>query len=182
MTPTSFPNNLSNEYDRIVYVDMDGVIVDFNNGFKKLPGSNGLTSKQYDERYGENSIWDVINVYGKIKFFSGLPWMSDGMKLWSFVHTNFINVKILTALGKSDKQDKKTSSGKRMWLKLNIPDLDDEDIIMVPNKFAKRHYARPGDILIDDTNVCIDGFNRKGGIGILHKNANSTIQRLKKYV
>jgi len=179
MIPLAPKNNLSQKYDRIVYCDMDGVIADFARKSAEL----GFPVEPQDkDQPKDEEMWNAIEAYGKDKFFADLNWLSDGQKLWNYISENFINVKILTALGKADQVDKLTSKGKRTWLRRNIPMLNDNDILMVPNKFAKKNYARPGDILIDDTEVCIQGWLRKGGIGILHKNANDTIQQLERYV
>ena len=124
----------------------------------------------------------AIDAYGKSKFFSELKWMPGGKELWAFVNQHFIRVKILSALGKTDKIDKKTSTGKREWLSHHIPSLTSDDIILVDNKHHKRRYCKPGDIIIDDTPIIIEEWNKKGGIGILHKTAGETINILKRYI
>lgn len=163
------------EHTRTVYVDMDGVIADFDHGFIEIAGMS-------PESVDDNELWSRISARGKSRFFSELPWMPGGQELWQFVTQNFLQVKILTALGKSDAQDKQTSTGKRQWLQKNIPDLQDSDIIMVPNKHKKRHYSKPGDIIIDDTESTIHEWNKKGGIGILHRTASETLSKLRPYV
>ena len=50
-----------------------------------------------------------------------------------------------------------------------------------PGSRLKAQYADPSIILIDDTDYVLDGFVKAGGIGILHKNVNETIQQLKLY-
>ena len=166
----------TNDILRTVYVDMDGVIADFDLGFEKLTGFT--TNSVSDEQ-----LWKLISDNGKFKFFSDLPWTSGGKELWLYVSQNFIKVKILTALGRSDVIDGGLASkGKRMWLHKNIPELKDSDIIMVANKHKKRHYSKPGDIIIDDRESTISEWNKKGGIGILYKSTPQTIEQLKKYV
>lgn len=168
--------------NKLIYVDMDGVIVDFNKGFKLLKGSGGITATEYEDIHGKDSIWKVIDNYDRRKFFSNLPWTYDGQKLWNFISKKFKNIKILTALGRSDEIHKNTSNGKREWLGKNIPSLTDENIIMVQNKHAKKHWSFPDMILVDDREVVIDGWNSKGGIGILHKNTHQTIKKLKEVI
>ena len=163
------------EHKRMVYVDMDGVVADFNRGFNELFNLSPDTLT-------DDQLWARIEAHGKYKFFAGLPWMPGGKELWSFITQNFLQVKICTALGKSDATDKQTSTGKRTWLITNIPDLRDDDIIMVANKHRKRHYSKSGDIIIDDTEVVIQEWIKKGGIGILHRTAPETIAKLKEYV
>ena len=161
--------------NRSIFVDMDGVLADFEGGFYKISGIS-------IENMSDPEMWAKIDAHGKAKFFAELEWMSGGKELWQFIMNNFLKVKILSALGKSDKIDKQTTRGKLMWIRHNIPSLQLDDIILVDNKHKKRHYSKPGDIIIDDTPVVIQEWIKKGGIGILHRTASDTIARLKQYV
>lgn len=161
---------------RIVYFDMDGVLADFDGAFYKLFGKDTDT-------IGDEELWKLIESYGKIRFFSGLPWLQGSEEMFKFAYNNFMEVKILSATGKSDATDgHQTSKGKLTWLRHNIPQLRMEDIILVPNKHKKRHYSKPGDIIIDDNETVIQEWTRKGGIAIFHKSAAETMGILKKYV
>ena len=163
----------------VIYVDMDGVIADFNKGFKSITGSEGLNAYEYENKHGKNSIWKIIDNYSKTKFFENLPWTEDGKELWKFVNKISNNVKILTALGKTDGH---SSIGKKNWLNKNLPNLHDDDIVMVPNKHAKKHWATPHSIIIDDTDVVISEWKKKGGIAIHHKSTKETIKRLEEVI
>jgi len=160
---------------RICYVDMDGVLANFSKGFYDLSGANADTTP-------DPEMWKIINDYGRDTFFSELPLMEGAMEMWDFIKNSFLNVKILSALGKSDRVDNKTTKGKTAWLRHHLPDLLSDDIILVDNKHKKRHYSRPHDIIIDDTLVVIQEWINKGGIGIHHKSSFTTIDELKKYV
>ena len=162
---------------RIVFVDLDGVLANFALGFHNLTGLNSETTP-------DEELWPKIEEYGKTKFFSELPWMKDGKELWSFITNNFLNVKILSALGKNDKVDGgKTRVGKLQWLAHNIPQLQRNDIQFVYNKRQKKdHCKSPNDILIDDTKIVIDDWNKQGGIGILHHSTQDTISKLTLYL
>lgn len=157
------------DYKRTVYVDMDGVLADWEQGAVNLVGAENMDK--------DHIIWSSIHRYGKTKFFSGLPWMPDGEELWSFVTDNFLDVKILSA-----GRDQKTLQGKSEWLRHNIPSLSSDDIIFVNNKHRKQHYSKPNDIIIDDTPVVIQEWKARGGIGILNTSATDSINELKQYV
>lgn len=160
---------------RTVYCDMDGVLADFSGHFHTLFGMDA-------DNMEDPQLWNLIDEYGKFKFFLELPWMPGSEQMWKYITNNFMHVKILSALGKSDSIDKQTTKGKRAWLSKHIPGLRDQDIILVENKHKKRHYSKPGDIIIDDRPVVIQEWNHKGGIGILHKNAQDTIKILEKHL
>lgn len=167
--------------DRIVYVDMDGVLANFHGYFKHLFGWD--LPKGDDKRPElDKQMWDSINQYGKAKFFEELPWVPDSKYMWSFITDNFVNVKILSALGKTDLEDGLTKQGKLVWLRHHLPKLKDEDILLVVNKHQKKRYSRPGDIIIDDTPLVIDEWNAKGGHGIFFKSAEDVVEQLKQYV
>jgi len=160
---------------KTLYCDMDGVLADFKEHFKQL-------FNREDTQTPDIELWALIENYGKSKFFSGLPWMPGGQELWKFVTSNFMRVKILSAVGRTDKIDGQASTGKKAWLMKHISNLSEKDIILVDNKRKKRYYSQPGDIIIDDTPIVIDDWLGKGGIGILHTSVEKTISELNNYL
>jgi 5'(3')-deoxyribonucleotidase len=165
-----------NEINRTVYVDMDGVIVNFNGGIERISG------KPRDYFGSDDSAWSVAENYGVERFFIDLEWLDDGKELWSYVTSNFLRVKILSAMGKRNEVDNVVYKGKMTWLRRHIPSLRESDIILVVNKHKKQEYSKPNDIMIDDTKIVIDEWISKGGIGILHTNTRNTIKTLEQYV
>ena len=168
--------------DRIVYVDMDGVLANFHGYFKHLFGWDLPKGDSDKKPELDKQMWDSINKYGKAKFFEELPWIDGSKAMWSFITDNFVNVKICSALGKTDLEDGLTKKGKLVWLKHHLPDLKDADIILVVNKHQKKRYSRPGDIIIDDTPLVIEEWDSKGGHGILFKSAGDVVNQLSHYV
>jgi hypothetical protein len=165
--------------DRIIYVDLDGVLIDWIGGYKKISG--GLTPDEFESKHGKKSSFDLVKQYG-VKWWAELEWLSDGKELWDYVYNNFLICKILTATGKPGEWSSIARKGKHMWLDANLKNVHVSDRIIVGSKSEKKQYARPGDILIDDTLVNITDWNGVGGIGILHKNSRSTINHLKEFV
>ena len=70
----------TSKYD--LYVDMDGVLTDFE---KRFGNFTDLSPGEYKEQYGENKFWELIDKKVGVKFWVGMPWMPGGKELWSFV-------------------------------------------------------------------------------------------------
>jgi predicted polyphosphate/ATP-dependent NAD kinase len=105
--------------------------------------------------------------------------MPDGKRLWEYANENFLHIKILSALGIPDENIK---DGKLEWIGRNLRNIDADDIILVVNSTDKIKYAGQNQILVDDKEKTITSWIAAGGIGILHKNTNKTIQKLTKYI
>jgi hypothetical protein len=144
-----------------LWVDLDGVLCDFNFKVKELTGKvpSELTKKD---------MWKAV--YSIPDFFEKLPWTPDGKQLWEYVKP--FHPTILTGL----PCDRNGERQKRVWcaeqLGSNVP------VIVCPSK-DKHLYARPSFILIDDRGDNIEAWKHAGGIGILHRNTKRTTEELK---
>ena len=98
-----------------------------------------------------------------------MPWMPDGEQLYNYIKPN------LYSLLSSPSYDNSSRLGKRLWVKNKIPGTK---LILAARK-NKQDYSEENTILIDDLKPTINEWNAKGGIGILHTSAESTIQQLK---
>lgn len=151
-----------------LFVDLDGVLVDFDRQFKNLTGE---LPSEFESKYGTDKFWEVINNEG-VKFWASMKWMSDGQQLWNYVSK--YNPSLLSA----PSYDESSKIGKRVWVKNNLPGVK---LILTPAKY-KQKYSGPDSILIDDREQNIYQWIEKGGIGILHKNAQDTIKQLQNYM
>ena len=156
--------------DYVIFCDMDGVLCNFEKMFFDIADVKTETPWDYEKKFGEDKFWNVINSYG-IKFWTKLPWMPDGKKLWSYLVKNYKNVNILSAPSSHDQGQ--SVKGKKIWLKSNI---GSPNTILDKQKYK---YAKPNHILIDDLEKNIKAWTSAGGIGILHKSASDTISKLK---
>jgi len=95
--------------------------------------------------------------------------MGDGKLLYSFLKD--LPIEIL-----SHATDQGAIDGKLTWLKNNNITAKPN---LVPRREDKAKYAKSDTILIDDKPNTIDEFNKAGGIGILHTDAVSTINKMK---
>ena len=65
-----------------IFSDMDGVITDFDNRFKKY--SKGIAPSDYEKTYGKDKFWELADQPG-IAFWVGMPWMEDGKNYWDYI-------------------------------------------------------------------------------------------------
>jgi len=148
-----------------IYCDMDGVLVNFEKGYKDLTGF-------YTKDHPDNTkFWAPIDEEGP-RFWANLEWMPDGRVLWDYIkkyHPNILS---------SPSRSNTSKVGKEAWLKINIPNQYSK-VYFYP-RHLKQLFSEPNRILIDDLPNTINEWNAKGGIGILHTSAANTIAELKK--
>jgi len=160
--------------DYKIYVDMDGVVADFDQRFIDL---SGMLPREFEAKYGKNAFWDFIDEGdNKLKFWVGIPQMSDAQQLMDFVSK--YDYEMLTA----PSLKKQSLMGKGLWMinqtkKGLFPSKPKVNYKSAKNK---KDFAAPNHILIDDKASTIDSWNTAGGIGILHTSAANTISQLKK--
>lgn len=160
-----------------IYLDMDGVLADFHKRYVELFGKTPSDARDKKEF---NPHWKY---FVQTEQFKTLDWWHDGIAFFSGIvflkHTYNIEVEILSSSGGKKYHDK-VKEQKLFWLK-------ERDIHykanIVSGRKEKKHYATSSKvILVDDTEDVIDEFNAAGGIGILHKDAFETLNRIKSLV
>ena len=156
-----------------IYVDMDGVVADFDKRFRDLSGMN---PSDYEAKNGKNAFWDFIDVKHKLAFWVGIPPMSDAQSLIDYVSKH--NYEMLTA----PSIRKESLMGKGLWIRNWTKKglFPSKPKVNYKSAKEKHKFAAPSHILIDDKKSTIDSWNAAGGIGILHTSANNTISQLKK--
>jgi beta-phosphoglucomutase-like phosphatase (HAD superfamily) len=155
-----------------IYLDMDGVIADFDRRYKaryKMLPREAEQHKEFDKFFTQ-----FIND-GE---FATLDLMPDAMELINFLRGLEIPTEILSS-SSSEKRDPDVRPQKLKWLKNNNIEFP---AVIVPGKRHKKEYSNENTLLIDDTAVNIDQWRREGGIGILHTDTFTTINILKMYV
>jgi hypothetical protein len=141
---------------------MDGVIVDFDKGYKELTGREASFDTPKEE------FWAPIQKAGA-EFWIKLQWMPDGKQLWEFIKP--FNPQLLSA----PSRDESSKIGKFVWVKRNVPGTK----LILRQAERKQEFATPNSILIDDRADNIQRWKDAGGIGIHHTSASDTIQQLK---
>mgnify|MGYP003631153276 FL=1 len=156
-----------------IYVDMDGVVADFDKRFTDLAG---MSPSEFESKNGKNAFWDFIDVKHKLAFWVGIPPMSDAQSLMDYVSKH--DYEMLTA----PSIKKESLMGKGLWIRnwANKGLFPSKPKVNYKPAKNKHHFAAPNHILIDDKQSTIDSWNAAGGIGILHTSAGNTINQLKK--
>ena len=155
-----------------IYLDMDGVLCDFIKGVKDTTGID-FTSPDLN-RGEKGKIKQQIEDKGD--FWHNLQWQPGGQELFRYVKSS--QPHILSAYAQWDKNCR---DGKKSWIKryLMIPK---QRINLVLREDKQKYATIDGvqNILIDDYLKNIKQWEAKGGIGIHHINARTSINSLKK--
>lgn len=158
-----------------IFCDMDGCLCDFEARFEHF---TGLSPDEYRaeiaKKYGNNKVdeifWNLIDKQIGVRFWRGIPWMPQGKQLWDYIKP--YNPILLS----SPSWDDSSRIGKSLWVKDHIPGTK----LIFRQAKNKSDFAEPNAILIDDREDTIILWKSKGGIGILFKNTDQTINELKK--
>jgi len=148
-----------------LYLDMDGVLCNFDKAYRKLD----------PEKADRKKFREAVFTY---KIFEDLEFMPDAQELLNFVcKLDNIDIQILTSMGTFDEIQGNAAKYQKMhWLNSkNIP----YKANFVRSKQEKANFAHENAILVDDSIGCIKPFTEKGGHGILHTRSSDTIQQLR---
>ena len=159
----------------LIFCDMDGVLVDFDRGYKELTGK----STNHSDVQDKNDFWRLLDKSLEEKglteydYWVNLPWMPDGKELWNYIKP--YSPYILTA----PSLDPESRVAKREWVEKELPEAKN---IYFRKAQSKPDFSGKNKILIDDRADTIEGWRSKGGIGIHHTSTANTIDQLKNYV
>ena len=154
-----------------IFIDMDGVLADFNTGVETLTGdpfpNNEVGRNDYDARKEE-----LTNK----RLFRKLPPMEDMHDLVAYVRHTRLPWEILTAAGVINRE--LVVYDKNEWIREFVSPSVVVTCTMTGSQ--KGMFAFEGSVLIDDRPKNIEAWEANGGIGILHTSAAATIKELKK--
>lgn len=155
----------------IVFVDMDGVLADFNGRIASLAGSTveemvipGNYSSVAGIGMSGNDMWKLVD-NDKDNFFAALqpyPWTDLFMRTLED-RVGEENVAILSSPAQGAAQAANCVAGKVYWIYKYLPRYSKRYFL----GSAKEMLAHPGAVLIDDADKKIRRFIQGGGHGIL---------------
>jgi hypothetical protein len=157
----------------MIYLDLDGVLCDmFGEAGELINVDLSDRTKWASSRV---AVWNAVNKIG-LGFWSNMTWTKDGRELWKYVKKQ--PVTIISGYPSEVGNKAQAKVGKLLWV---LNNLDDAFVMsaVICHVSEKQLLAKEGDILIDDNLGTIRQWNAKGGIGIRHINAATTIKALK---
>lgn len=149
-----------------LYVDLDGVLADFDGYYHSTFGVRLDRSLLDDD---PPNMWVNIQRHGS--FYRDMPVMVDARELWEGVR--HLEPTILTGVPFS--RVPAAEGHKREWLKEHFG--ADVPIICCKSR-DKRLYCLPGDVIIDDWVKYKHMWERAGGTFILHTSAKQSLEEL----
>ena len=154
-----------------IYVDMDGVLCDFEKRYKELYGN-------IKDRDKKSSFRPNFKEFIKTGQFATLEPMEDFYVLKSFLDSIEIPKEILSSTASEKRHDAIKPQKEYCLQTHNIG----YKANFVPGKQNKYKFATPDSIIIDDTRSVIDDWNKAGGIGIWHRDWTSTLAILSQFI
>lgn len=157
----------------MIYLDMDGVIADFDKKYIEL---HGITPREAEK----NKKFDhYFNEFIEQKGFQTLDLLPGATEGLTFLRKHLtVPTQILSSTANEARYDE-ISKQKKIWLETHGITFTPN---FVPGKRHKWKFAAPDKIIIDDTESVINQWKEAGGIGILHKDWMTTLAILRLYV
>lgn len=144
-----------------IYVDMDGVLADFDRQYETVFGTHA------DKRL-DNVDWKAVRKVAD--FYLHIPPMLDMPQLWRHIGPH--RPIVLTGVPLDVPE---APENKRAWVRKH---LGREVKVICCRSREKSRYAKAGDILIDDWEKYRALWLAKGGRWVTHRSAADTIATL----
>ena len=158
-----------------IFVDMDGVLSDFDKRYFELFNVKSIELKQAGKLSEYDDNW---NMFVSGRNFATLEKYEKAYLLIDFLNTINVEKSILSSASCFDLYNE-IREDKEYWLRrhgIYWP------AVVVPGKKYKKAFADPNSILIDDTASNVNDFRNYGGSAILHETVEKTIEEVKKWL
>jgi hypothetical protein len=165
-----------------IHFDLDGVLAACVEMYHWHFNGVELTHEEASnaEFISHPEFWGNVEAFERNggNWFYDLPLRVDAQEMVDEVRGLGIPMRILTATGRNYNH---VTAQKVAWCERHFG-IHPADITTVIKSEDKGEYAKPGHVLIDDSQRSIGAWLSGGGIGILHKTAASTMPTLRKLV
>lgn len=155
-----------------IYLDMDGVLCDFDKRYKELFGITAGSARDKKEFH------KYFDIFIQKRSFETLDALPGAMDLVEFLRKASVPTQILSSTANEENYDA-ISKQKLIWLQTHGITFKPN---FVPGKKHKWKFAGPDKLIIDDTQSVIDDWRKAGGLAIWHQDMPTTLGILKMYV
>ena len=158
-----------------VYIDMDGVLVDFDGGVEKMLGIAPPPPGGHRPEEDDRLMWErAKNVE---HFYDMLEPMPGAIEMFNKLYERFgDSLEVLTGIPKPERGMPTAALDKEDWIHRFLS----QDIKVNPVRRRDKPLFCTGkeDILIDDLKDNIEAWEKAGGTGILHRDPEETLRLL----
>lgn len=155
-----------------IFLDMDGVLCNFNSVYKRKFGMTPSQVKAERDRKEYGHFWSR---FVRDREFERLPMLDGAKELLDYVNSKNIPISILSSSGGAPYHEEVLLQ-KYVWL-------DNHNITyprnIVAGRSKKKEYAHKGALLIDDTPQVITEFRIAGGHGVLWTESEDLLSKLR---
>ena len=156
-----------------IYFDSDGVLANLDTAIVKHTNQHHWPTRRIAKEH-----WEILEQVPRL--FYTLSAIPGAWTMFNMVYTQHGDkVEILTALPEPTGLLHTADVDKREWIRDVInPEVVVNTVLGGKNKY-KWLAENPGAVLIDDFDRNINQWIENGGVGILHVDPDSTIEKLK---
>ena len=158
-----------------IYLDMDGVLADFDRGVRELCGMDPQPQTGKTDPHQDDLMWKAIREVGH--FYDKLELMPGAKEMFDRIYEQFGDwVEVLTGVPKANRGIETAGEDKIEWMKKHLSDKVRMNIVL--RKEKKNYCTGPESVLIDDREDTILEWRNLGGTGILHIDPAETLRIL----
>ena len=159
----------------MIYLDMDGVLADFERGVQELCHMEALSQNGKRDLKQDDLMWDAIRETDH--FYDRLELVPGAKELFNRIYGKYGDqCEILTGIPREERGIVTAEQDKRNWTKRMLSDT--VKVNAVCRKHKQNYCKGPESVLIDDREKTIREWRELGGTGILYVNAEETIKKL----
>ena len=157
-----------------VYIDMDGVLANFDKGVQELAGFQRLSQEERDDDK-VNAMWAAVRAVPH--FYDNLEPMPGVLGMFRSIYEEYgERCEILTGLPKPYRRIPDAEPDKRKWVSRL---LSDKIVVNTCIREDKVKFCKDKScILIDDLGSNISDWEKHGGTGICFVSAEDTLAKL----
>ena len=157
-----------------LFLDLDGVIVDFVSGFEKVMEANGYGKVFRQSFWTDNEALCKEMIKNTPGFWENLGWTKDGKVLWDYVKRYQPCI-----ISTPTFEDPDCIPSKMAWVDRNLPEAGDVHLIRRSHKvlYAKDKVSGKPNLLVDDHISTVNEWRQSGCPAIHHIDSESTIKQ-----